>query len=219
MIMTNSKSITVAILIGVAMVAGSIMLTDGFGTRVASYFDSAEVGNGAVKRLENRAVYGDPLAATTIVEFSDFECPFCGRLHPTLKKIVDESNGQVNWEYRHFPLPNHRSAELAATVAECVLREKGNAEFWLLADEVFANQKLLEADYLATLAGKNGLSKMQFDSCLQSTEIAEQIKNDMATAQALGGSGTPFSVVVYEDGTIRPVSGALPYDSWLPLLQ
>ena len=80
-------------------------------------------------------IYGNPNAQVTIIEYSDYECPFCKRIHSTLKKVVDESNGNVNWIYRHWPLHQHSFEKLAAS--ECVAQIKGNDAFWKYSDLLF----------------------------------------------------------------------------------
>lgn len=159
-------------------------------------------------------VYGNPDATTTIVEFSDYECPFCSRLHPTLKRIVDESEGRVNWEYRHLPLPKHRRAEYAAAVGECIGMHRGNEAFWSYTDTVLASQNV-DRDYLVTLATQYDFTETELATCTQSDEVQERIAADLAAARAYGGDGTPYSIVTYEDGTLYPVTGALPYEQWV----
>ena len=84
-------------------------------------------------------VQGDPTKAqVTLIEYSDFECPFCARFHPTLKKIVSESNGNIAWVYRSFPLTQiHQYAMERAIASECVATIKGNDAFWQYADLLF----------------------------------------------------------------------------------
>ena len=84
---------------------------------------------------KNDHIYGNSKAPVVIVEYSDFECPYCKAFHSTLKKIIDESNGDIAWVYRHFPLHTHSFEELAA--AECVAKLKGNDAFWKYGDLLF----------------------------------------------------------------------------------
>jgi hypothetical protein len=84
---------------------------------------------------ESDHIYGNKDAEVTIVEYSDYECPFCKQFSPTLKKIVDESNGTVRWVYRHYPLHQHSFEKLVA--AECVAKLKGNDAFWQYGDLLF----------------------------------------------------------------------------------
>ena len=219
--MKKVNTTVIAIVIGFGLVAGAVFLS---GSSPLGDNNSVKIngGNGShtisadlsPKREENRFVYGNIDAPVTIVEFSDFECPFCARLHPTLKRIVDESDGQINWEYRHLPLPSHRNAELAAAVVECVGRNIGNKAFWEYGDIVFNNQRSVNGPFLTGIASDLGLPEDELQTCINTDEIRDQVRTDLATARALGGSGTPFSVVVYADGSIRPVSGALPYENW-----
>ena len=83
------------------------------------------------------AVQGDENAPVTIVEFTDYECPFCARFHPTMDQIVDEYGGRVAWVYRHFPLPSHPKAEPLARGSECITELGGNDAFWVYTDYVF----------------------------------------------------------------------------------
>ncbi|MBK5215710.1 MAG: thioredoxin domain-containing protein [Candidatus Pacebacteria bacterium] len=77
-------------------------------------------------------------AQVVIIEYSDFECPYCARYHPTMKKIISESNGGVAWVYRHFPLTQiHQNAMERAIASECVAQIKGNDAFWKYADLLF----------------------------------------------------------------------------------
>lgn len=78
---------------------------------------------------------GNPKAPITLIEYSDYECPFCKRIHPTLERIVEESNGTVRWIYRHWPLHQNSFTKLAA--AECVAQIKGDEAFWEYSELLF----------------------------------------------------------------------------------
>ena len=86
---------------------------------------------------------GSMYPTITIIEYSDFECPFCARIHTTLDQIVQE-NDNVAWAYRHLPLNFHPQAYPAAIASECVAQEEGNEGFWEFADALFADQSLLQ---------------------------------------------------------------------------
>lgn len=80
-------------------------------------------------------IFGNPSAEITVVEYSDFECPFCKQFQPTMKKIVQESNGTIRWVYRNYPLHQHSFEKLVA--AECVAKIKGNDAYWKYSDLLF----------------------------------------------------------------------------------
>ncbi len=157
-------------------------------------------------------VRGNPDAKVTIVEFSDFECPFCSRFHPTLKRITDE-NRDVKWVYRHFPLSSIHSRALGAAVAaECVAKLGGNDAFWAFADAAFANQNQLSASFYEELATTAGVGVPAFKACLSDKSIAALVTEDGDEAVQAGGRGTPFAVVITASGRLVPFSGALPYE-------
>ena len=200
----------VAIAIASVVIAGSIYARS---TPVASTTVAY-----ASERSEFSHVYGNEDAPTKIIEFSDIECPYCAQIHPTLKQLVDESNGTLAWEFRHFPLPSHKNAETAARAAECVGRLAGNEAFWSFLDFAFQNQRLLTAKFYEDTAGALGVSEDALFECTENPDIHESIANDVRTSVSLGGTGTPFSIIQYEDGSLRPVSGALPIEQWRSLL-
>lgn len=206
----NSYSL-IAIVLGLIITAGAVYSKD-VRTQASSNVSSIE-------RSTISGVYGDKDASITIVEFSDFQCPFCAQLHTTLKRIVDESEGSIKWEYRHFPLPNHPQAMYAATVSECVLRHSSNEAFWQFSDTLFNNQRQITKAYIDETAVANGLTQDILSTCVDDQAITNEIETDMSVARNLGGSGTPFSVIINADGTTKPVSGALPYAQWKALLQ
>lgn len=173
-------------------------------------------------RQADRHIYGNPKAATTIVEFSDVECPFCARLHPILKQVVEQSDGTINWEYRHLPLASHKNAKLGAVATECVAALADNTTFWQYLEVLLENQRQHGLAYYEEVAVEHGLNRESFVSCLTGPAYDHLIATDSAAAAAFGGRGTPFSVIQYPDGTIEAVSGALTFSGWkerLPTLK
>lgn len=156
-------------------------------------------------------VRGNPDAKISIVEFSDFECPFCAQLHPTLQRIVTE-NTDVQWVYRHFPLSTiHSNAERAAVASECIAKLAGNDAFWKFADGVFARQRELGDELYESFAASTGIDIANFKACLDDAAVATEVSTDRDEAIRAGGQGTPFVVVVSASGMLAPFSGALPY--------
>ncbi len=157
-------------------------------------------------------IIGSASAPIVLVEYSDFQCPYCSMIYPTLKKIVADSNGQIAWIYREMPLTSiHPQAAPAANAAECIAAQLGSAGFWKYADAVFANQQKLSPEYSAQLAASFGADPAKYATCVTNKTYQSIIDTDSAEAQASGGSGTPFTVVVNtKTGKMAPVSGALP---------
>ena len=146
-------------------------------------------------------------APITIVEFSDFQCPYCSRATGTLKKLESSYPGKIRLVYRDFPLVQiHPNAARAAEAAACA-NEQG--KFWAMHDVLFEHQdKLAEADLKAT-AATLGLDSAKFDQCLGSGRYTGQWKKDAAEGERYGVSSTPAFFI---NG--RLVVGAQPYESF-----
>ncbi|USN87839.1 MAG: thioredoxin domain-containing protein [Candidatus Nomurabacteria bacterium] len=225
--MTNNYTyIAVAIFLGFAMIAGAILYklpspstnTQQLANHNSPTANLVNLTKDDIVRAEDRHYYGSPEAKITIVEFSDFECPFCSRLHPTLKRIVDESAGDIAWEYRHLPLPNHPNSFADAVASECVSKQLGNDAFWSYATTLFNNQSVHSADFRLKEALALGVDEVAFEQCITDQSISELVQSDLSVATKAGGSGTPYSLVIDSTGKVTPVSGAVPYESWKKLL-
>lgn len=153
-------------------------------------------------------IRGADNAKITVIEYSDFECPFCSRHHPTMNQLITDNN-DVAWIYRHFPLNSiHPNAQKAAEASECAAEQ---GKFWEFADLLFESQQLgMARSQLTGYARQVGLNTSKFDECVDSGKYADKVAADAVDGQTAGGTGTPFSVVVAEDGTQIPVSGAVP---------
>lgn len=162
-------------------------------------------------------IRGNPDAPVTLIEYSDFECPFCKRFHQTAKQVVDQSGGKVRWVYRHFPLDELHpvKARREAVASECAAEIGGNDAFWKFADRFYeltpSNNKTDIDTVLPRIAREIGLDKAKFESCLASGRHDRRVQEDHASATASGGRGTPWSLVVSKSGKIYPLSGAQPY--------
>ncbi len=137
---------------------------------------------------DDQPVKGNPKAAVTIVEFTDFECPSCARQHPVLERIVSEFKDQVRLVVRDFPLSQHANARKAAEAAEAA-REQG--KYWEYAAVLFRNQSALGVDKLRQYATDLGLDRTKFDASLDSGKFAEKIQRDLFDGRKLGINGTP----------------------------
>jgi len=150
-------------------------------------------------------VRGDFNAPITLVEFSDFECPFCERHYPTLNKILENYKGKVRLVYKHFPLGFHPNAQKAAEASECA-DEQG--KFWEYHDKLFDNQPTgYSLEKFKQWAKDLGLNSKKFNDCLDSAKFAEKVQADYQEGTEKGVNGTPANFV---NGEL--ISGAQPYE-------
>jgi protein-disulfide isomerase len=145
-------------------------------------------------------------AKVTIVEFSDFQCPYCSRAKETVDKVMADYNGKVRLVFRDYPLPFHDKATKAAEAGLCADEQK---KFWELHDHMFANQGQLDVDALKAAAKTKGLDTKKFDECLDSGKNSAAVQASMKAGQELGVEGTPHFFI---NG--RALSGAQPYEKF-----
>ncbi len=156
-------------------------------------------------------VFGNEDAKITIVEYSDFDCPYCSKHHPTVEQVVNDNAGKVNWVYRHFPLRSlHPLAARKAEASECVAQVAGNDAFWKFTDDVFKGVASETDDNLASIAQTAGADKTKFSECLTNGGGKAAVEEDEKSGLAAGVQGTPHSVIIGPDGEGIPLSGALP---------
>lgn len=152
-------------------------------------------------------------AKVVIQEFSDFQCPFCSRVNPTIKQILDEYPGQVKVVWRNMPLAFHKEAPLAAEAAYEAFVQKGSDGFWAYHDKLFENQKALQRADLDKYATELGLDMNKFKAALDARTHEAVVKADMAAAEKAGVRGTPaFTVNGYF------LSGAQPFPQFKKLI-
>ncbi|MBF0296020.1 MAG: DsbA family protein [Magnetococcales bacterium] len=131
---------------------------------------------------------GDAKAPITIVEFSDFECPYCRRAQATLKKVVDAYGDKVRMVFRHYPLPFHAKAPKASEAAQCAADQ---GKFWPMHDLLFEEKSKLEVADLKAHAKTVGLDQAKFDKCLDGGVHSGRVSADLADGKKLGVTGTP----------------------------
>jgi protein-disulfide isomerase len=149
---------------------------------------------------------GSASAKVNIVAFSDFQCPFCSRVVPTLDKIQKEYPSQVRLYFRHNPLPFHPDAPLAS---EAALEAESQGKFWEMHDKLFANQQNIKRPDLEKYAGELGLDMGKFKTALDTSAYKNRIDADLALARQIGVQGTPN---FFLNG--RPIQGAQPYEEF-----
>ena len=169
-------------------------------------------------------IYGNPDAIVSLIEYSDFECPFCKRFHATPKKLVEAYDGKVNWVYRHFPLAFHNpGAQKQAEASECAAELGGNDAFWRYTDLIYkrtrSNGKGFPIKNLVPLAQEIGLDAAGFRQCLDEGRFADRVKEDYDEGTRVGVSGTPGNILLHnETGKVIPKSGAAPFDTLKDLI-
>lgn len=149
--------------------------------------------------------WGPPDAPVTIIEFSDFQCPFCGRFHQdTYDQIRSNYDGKIRFVYRDYPIVQlHPFAEISAEAAECV-NEQG--KFWEFHDLLLKNQTITSADDVHTLASQLGLSMANYNDCMSTRRYQQEVAKDIQDGNSYGVSGTPTFFI---NG--QPLVGAQPY--------
>ena len=153
-------------------------------------------------------IRGNANAKITLVEYSDFECPFCASFHPTVKQLLADYPNDIRLVYRHFPLRQlHPNAQKAAEASECAAEQ---GKFWEMHDKLFElnTARSLTLDAMKTAAKDMGLDTTKFNSCVDSGKYASEVEKDYKDGIAGGVTGTPGTFVGSEY-----VAGALPYES------
>lgn len=152
-------------------------------------------------------VRGNKNAKVTLIEYSDYECPFCKRHEPSMVQALKDFPNDVRIVYRHYPLTSiHPNAQKSAEAAECAAKLGGNDAFWKLHDKLFEISPALTPDALVAAAKGLGLNEANFKKCLDSGEMAGRVDSDVASGNDSGVEGTPATFI---NGQL--VSGAVPY--------
>jgi protein-disulfide isomerase len=230
----NSAATTIAaaLIVGASIVAGALLIQSSVnqaGREVAGLRDSLrDVQAGArpepaVARPSrpdpNRRysvntagapVRGNPNAKLSIVEFSDFQCPYCARVRPTLEQIEREYGDKIRVVFKNLPLSMHPKAPAAAAAAEAAHRQ---GKFWEMHDMIFADQRAMSPEKYLEYAKKLGLDVDRFKKDMDSAEVRQRIQADAAEAARLGVTGTPAFFI---NG--RFVSGAQPYETFKSMI-
>jgi protein-disulfide isomerase len=205
---------------GLKMMLGAALLSAGLAGTACRKSPSAGEGSGSgaetgapFDAADQFGLKGAPLkgaenALVTIVEYSDFECPFCGRVNPTLKQVFEtpEYAGKVRVIFKHNPLPFHKNAPLAA---EASLAAHAQGKFWEMHDKLFDNMKALTRPDLEKYATEIGLDMVKFKEALDKNTYKDAVAKDLADAGKAGVKGTPHFLV---NG--KAISGAQPFDAF-----
>jgi len=174
------------------------------GKLVEQGFTDSEVSDAIGKRyraadvkkidVSEAPMKGSPTAKVTLVEFADYECPHCKRLQPVLRQVVDEFHNDVKVYFKHYPLPQHTNARLAAEAAVAAHKQ---GKFWTFQDKLWDKQDELSPAVIEKLAKDSGLDVAKFRQDLDTPAVKERVVKDRNEGQALGLQATP---TVYIDG-------------------
>lgn len=202
---------------GVALAAAPVVAPAGNNQQAAAPQAPQAPTKVDVKITDQDPFLGDPNAKLTVVEFSDFQCPFCGRFFkdvaPQLKKDYIDT-GKVKFVYKHLAFLGKESTD-AANASECA---KEQNKFWQYHDKLFnsqngENQGAFSTDNLKKFAADLGLNTTQFNECLDGQKYNDHVQEDVAEANRLGFNSTPSTAV-----GDTPVIGAQPYNAFKTII-
>lgn len=219
----RSLGIPVAILLGFALIAAAIFITNRPQPAAVGTGDDepvTETVSGNITMIDpvsdDDHIRGNPNAPIVFVEYSDYDCPFCKNFHETMKRIMQEhgASGQIAWVYRHYPIQQlHPSAPRIAAASECVAKLGGDTAFWTFSDLVFEERGINEPTDLSRLpefAAEAGVDAAAYEACVASGETEGAVTEDFNDAVEIGAQGTPHTVVLVGDEQ-GIINGAQPY--------
>jgi protein-disulfide isomerase len=222
---SNQNQLIVAIIVGALIVGGSMVflgtqmgggtaspqnmeasIQKGIDNYIAKQQEAQNQGTRKSEKVSNTIEDDDPMlgdvsAPITVVEFSDYECPFCKRFFEnTLISIKEKyvETGQVKFVYRDFPLGFHKGAKPAAIGAECARDQQGDEAYFAYHDLIFQNQGSLQTETFKQHAQTLGLNASAFSDCFDGEQFSEEVDKDFADGQSVGVSGTPGFIVLAE---------------------
>jgi protein-disulfide isomerase len=231
--MKNNKGyfLPVSIVIAAVLISGAIIWNAGKSSSPEENVNNVDTSsvNGPAELISPpseedhiRGVLGAPI---TIIEYTDFECPYCSDFHNTMERLVENYEGQITWIERQFPIEGlHPTAPKEAEASECVAKLGGNDAFWEFSDKVFETtpqNESIDLDKLPQIAEEIGIDKNAFTECLDNGDTAHLVEEDLAETELLNEwnyeqtgryIGTPYSVAITEDGKSVAIPGALPYE-------
>lgn len=204
-----------AILVAGLLIAGAVAYTNSNHSTLGKAAINNPTPPARGDLADDDPILGDPHAPVTLVEFGDFQCPFCGQFFQTAEKeIINQyvKTGKVRIVYRDFPLTAlHSMAQKSAEASECA-HEQG--KFWEYHDLLFIRQSQLSGENLIRWAGELGMEVPKFESCLSSGKYVEEVRKDFNDGQVAGVTGTPASFI---NGRLVP--GAQPFSAFQTVIE
>lgn len=218
----SHPAIPIAIVVGFAMIALAIFFTAGNKADAPTVAENTQevVNEDDTPRAVDASDYirGNPNAQILIIEYSDYDCPFCKQYHETLRQIMDEYGvtGRVGWVYRQFPIGQlHPNSPKLSEAALCVGSLGGNDAFWKFTDMIFEGREIDEPTNpikLPEYAETAGVNKDEYYACLDSKKMEESLKASIEDAFNMGARGTPYTVVMVGNEQ-AVINGAQSYET------
>ncbi len=214
----NNYILPASIIVGAVLISGSIIYLVGNSKNTGTQTGNAD----ALKETSQDVILGDPKAPVTLVEYADYQCPYCSRFYSTTEQSIRENyvkSGKVKIVSRNFQFLGPES-ELAGQAADCA-KEQG--KFWAYHDSIYnaeikdgnkENSGNLNKDLFVQIAKDNGLDVNKFTSCYDSGKYADAVKQETQTAASLGVNSTP---TIFVNGQM--VKGALPFDQFKAIIE
>jgi len=220
----SSPAIPIAIIIGFAMIAIAIFFSTKETAAPTTYVnlpnsaDAAAASTGISRPVsEDDYIRGNPNAQILMVEYSDYDCPFCKEYHDTMKQIMDEYGvtGQVAWVYRQFPIAElHPNSPKISEAALCVGDIGGNASFWKFTDSIFQGREVEEPTSVTKLpnyAEAAGVKLEDYISCIESGRMRDSVISQIEDGFNSGARGTPYTILIVGNQQ-AVIEGAQPYE-------
>ncbi len=217
---TNSdpRLVPISIIVAGLIIAGAIYFGGGKNADNVNLTGRGNTPNtaGVVEPVTDKDhILGSKDAPIIIVEYSDFECPWCKVFHQTMHEILNTYGDKVAWVYRQSPITDlHPKAVKESEASECAAEQGGNEAFWKFADKIFSvtpSNNGLDPAQLPIIAKDVGLNVDAFNACLSSGKFTNQIQADISAALKAGSQGaTPYSVIITKDGKKVAINGAQP---------
>lgn len=231
---TKQLSTPVAILIAGVLIAAAVLVSSRFQDQTPTHIgenpvviNEEQVKEDLLDRVNEITaedhIRGSQNPKVTIVEYSDFDCPFCSRFHGTMQRVIENYGQDVAWVYRHFPLDSHPDAGPKAMATECVANQLGSDGFWKASDLVFSGDVQSKhsdlGGQLSYIGESLGVDMGIYQTCIDNLSTKDKVNKDLANAVETGGRGTPWSILILEDGTKIPLNGAQPYEAISALVE
>lgn len=203
-------SLPVAIVVAGALIALSIMIT---------MAPAGAEGDDKLDLIPDLSaedfVRGNADAPITIIEYADFKCPACAAYQPILRKLVDESNGEIKWTYRDFPI----FSQEAAAASRCVGKIGGSDAFWKYTDMLFVEQSSITSDFLREKALQYGVTDEGYGACMNDPVLEKSIDREYNRLKyLLGLNSTPTTVIIDKKGQKYMFTGALYEETLLDII-